>query len=151
MMGLTARQRELLEFLRAHVKAHGVSPSFREIGARFGFRSNSAAQGRVRILESKGYIHIRPHRARGIELLQTEDHHLPDCVCDGCANVRYIAQLKLVQSLKVDPPVIIAQVIAAGRGTNLRNLDPITRAHLIGAEPRKAAPRTRTAVPRSAS
>ena len=66
---LTDRQREILEFIREYVEAHGFSPALTEIGAGRGGISATAALAHVVALEKKGYLKRDPHRARGLELV----------------------------------------------------------------------------------
>ncbi len=58
MRELTARQREVLEFIRIFGERHGVPPTVREIGERFGFTAR-AAFDHLRALERKGMLERR--------------------------------------------------------------------------------------------
>lgn len=58
MKELTARQREVLEFIRSFSDRHGVPPAVREIGQRFGFTAR-AAFDHLRALERKGMLERR--------------------------------------------------------------------------------------------
>ena len=69
---LTARQAEILEFLRECCREAGNAPTYREIAAHFGFRSPKAATDHVNVLEKKGYVRRRGGRSRGIELVSSE-------------------------------------------------------------------------------
>ena len=64
MNDLTARQQEILGFLRLHAREQGFWPSIREIQAHFGFRSTNAVAGHLRALEAKGFIQRVPGQAR---------------------------------------------------------------------------------------
>ena len=55
---MTARQREVLEFMRTFSERHGVPPVVREIGERFGFTAR-AAFDHLRALERKGMLERR--------------------------------------------------------------------------------------------
>jgi len=55
---LTARQREVLEFIRAFGERQGVPPTVREIGAKFHFTAR-AAFDHLRALERKGMLERR--------------------------------------------------------------------------------------------
>lgn len=143
MIGLTPRQRECLIFIRAHVKAHGVSPTYRQIMLAMGWHSKTSVHTALYHLELAGAVRRIPRRANGIQLLQTKDYHLPGCNCDACAQGRYVAQLKLIEGLKVDPPAAVARA----RHDNIRLLDPFTRSELLGKSV-NAAPRKRAALPR---
>jgi repressor LexA len=58
MKELTARQREVLGFIRTFTERHGAPPTVREIGDRFGFTAR-AAFDHLRALERKGALHRR--------------------------------------------------------------------------------------------
>ena len=58
MRELTARQREVLDFMRSFAERHGVPPTVREIGERFHFTAR-AAFDHLRALERKGMLERR--------------------------------------------------------------------------------------------
>ena len=58
MKDLTARQREVLAFIRTFTERHGAPPTVREIGDKFGFTAR-AAFDHLRALERKGMLHRR--------------------------------------------------------------------------------------------
>lgn len=70
MEHLSSRQQEVLDFLREKQMESGISPTFREICAHFGFTSPNAAVQHVRSLIQKGYLRKEPGRARAIVLLE---------------------------------------------------------------------------------
>jgi repressor LexA len=55
---MTERQREVLDFIRSFGERHGVPPTVREIGDRFGFTAR-AAFDHLRALERKGMLERR--------------------------------------------------------------------------------------------
>jgi len=63
---LTARQQELLEYLRSYQRTEGVMPSTRDIQRHFGFSSQTAAMSHLRALEKKGVIQRHAHKARAV-------------------------------------------------------------------------------------
>ena len=63
MAELTARQQEVLDFIRRQLELTGFSPSSREIQAHFGFQSQTAAMNHLRALERKGVINRTPGKA----------------------------------------------------------------------------------------
>lgn len=65
-MTLTPRQREILSFLEEHFDRNGFMPSTREIQARFGFASQTAAVNHLRNLQRKGAIEKLAGKARGL-------------------------------------------------------------------------------------
>lgn len=141
------RHKELLDFIRSEVEAHGIAPSVEEMRVFMGVASKSGINTMLFHLESRCLIRRIPRRARAIQLVAAKDYHRPDCNCAGCADTRYFEQLKLVKGLKVDPPVAVARACH----DNIRPLDPVTRLELLGKSD-IAAPRTRkTALPPRAS
>jgi repressor LexA len=65
---LTARQQEILDFIRRSAAATGRPPTRSELCAAFGFRSPNAAQSHLRMLAAKGAIMLDGNLARGIRL-----------------------------------------------------------------------------------
>lgn len=76
MEGLTARQAEILEFIRETVHRSGMAPTRAEVALRFGFKSKNAAADHLRALEQKGCIKLYPELSRGIQLLDEIDDDL---------------------------------------------------------------------------
>ena len=64
MPELTARQQEVLDFIRRQQQQTGFAPSSREIQEHFGFQSQTAAMNHLRALERKGVINRTPGKAR---------------------------------------------------------------------------------------
>jgi len=64
MAELTARQQEVLDFIRQQQQQTGFPPSSREIQTHFGFQSQTAAMNHLRALERKGVINRTPGKAR---------------------------------------------------------------------------------------
>ncbi len=77
--GLTARQREILDFIGLHLASHGRVPTVREIGVQFDIRSPNGVIYTLRSLERKGYIRRSPNISRGIELV-SRDGRCPCCL-----------------------------------------------------------------------
>lgn len=69
MMGLTHKQRELLEFIKAYQAEKEFAPSFHEMSAAMGLRSKSGIHRLLSSLEERGYIRRLSYRARSIEIL----------------------------------------------------------------------------------
>jgi repressor LexA len=64
MAELTARQQEVLDFIRRQQQLTGFPPSSREIQTHFGFQSQTAAMNHLRALQRKGVINRTPGKAR---------------------------------------------------------------------------------------
>lgn len=71
---LTARQRQILDFIQASQLEHGVVPTLREIAQQFGFRSMTAAADHVRALRKKGYVVHHPRLARSHSVVPALQH-----------------------------------------------------------------------------
>jgi repressor LexA len=70
---MTARQREVLEFMRVFGERHGVPPTVREIGERFRFTAR-AAFDHLRALERKGMLERRVTGKRASRTLVLPAH-----------------------------------------------------------------------------
>lgn len=68
MPTLTDRQQAILDFVAAHIAAHGLPPTLAEIAAAFGFQQARAAQKHLQALAAKGCLELLPGKARGIRL-----------------------------------------------------------------------------------
>ena len=73
MKEMTARQREVLEFIRIFGERHGVPPTVREIGERFHFTAR-AAFDHLRALERKGMLERRVTGKRASRTLVLPAH-----------------------------------------------------------------------------
>ena len=65
---LTARQREIYDFLKDKIVNRGYGPTVREIGAQFGIRSPNGVMCHLKALERKGLITRESHMSRAIQL-----------------------------------------------------------------------------------
>lgn len=66
---LTPRQRQILELIKRHMRAHGYPPTRAEIARTFGFRSVNAAVDHLKALERHGVIELLSGTSRGIRLI----------------------------------------------------------------------------------
>lgn len=71
---LTARQRQLLDFIRSYQAQHRITPSFVEMRDGLGLTSKSGVHRPVEALEERGCITRMRNRARAIEV--APDPHL---------------------------------------------------------------------------
>jgi repressor LexA len=65
---LTARQREILDFIRQFITQAGYPPTVREIGAHFGFVPRSVFD-HLKALERKGYLRRTASKSRSLQIL----------------------------------------------------------------------------------
>jgi len=70
---LTARQRRILEFIRAWVDRYGYPPSVREIGEAVGLVSPSSVAYQLKELERKGFLRRDPNRPRAVDVRPPND------------------------------------------------------------------------------
>lgn len=66
---LTARQRKIMESIRASIETKGYPPTMREIGSAVGLASPSSVKYQLKVLEEKGYLRRDPISTRAIEVL----------------------------------------------------------------------------------
>ena len=67
---LTRRQQQVLDFIRACLREHGMPPTRAEIAEHFGFGSATAAWDHLRLLAQKGAIELVAGQSRGIRLIE---------------------------------------------------------------------------------
>jgi len=65
---LTARQQQILDWIRAHLAARGMPPTRAEIAAGLGFSTASSAEDHLQALARKGALEIVPCASRGLRL-----------------------------------------------------------------------------------
>jgi repressor LexA len=67
---LTARQQQILDWIRAHLERTGMPPTRAEIAAGLGFRTASSAEDHLRALARKGALELTPGASRGLRLAE---------------------------------------------------------------------------------
>lgn len=65
---LTARQHQILSYIRDTVDSRGYPPSVREIGEAVGLKSTSSVHSQLATLERGGYLRRDPSRPRAIDV-----------------------------------------------------------------------------------
>jgi repressor LexA len=68
MQKLTARQQQILAFIKEYMDANGYPPTRVDIARVLGFKSPNAAEDHLRALARKGAIEMIPGASRGIRL-----------------------------------------------------------------------------------
>ncbi len=66
---ISAKQREILEFLKSELLKKGYPPSVREICTAVSLKSTSSVHSHLSTLEQNGYIHRDPTKPRAIEII----------------------------------------------------------------------------------
>jgi repressor LexA len=67
---LTAKQRELLQFIHDRLRVSGVSPSFDEMREALDLKSKSGVHRLISALEERQFIRRLPNRARALEVVR---------------------------------------------------------------------------------
>ena len=84
MIGLTAKQRNLLAFIENYCAGNlGVSPSFEEMKEASGLKSKSGVHRLIAALEERGHIRRLHGRARALEVLTPDDRLLASVSTDA--------------------------------------------------------------------
>jgi repressor LexA len=71
---VTRRQKELLDYLRGYIDAHGYAPTLDEIGKHFALASLATVHKHLQNLERKGRIRRLPNHSRALELVSDSDN-----------------------------------------------------------------------------
>lgn len=72
MNDLSAKQQQILDFVKSEVREKGYPPSVREICEAVGLKSTSTVHGHLARLEKKGLIRRDPTKPRAIEILGSD-------------------------------------------------------------------------------
>jgi repressor LexA len=105
---LTARQREIYEFVTEYVDTHGYPPTVREIGDAVGLASPSTVHAHLANLERAGYLRRDPTKPRALELVGRE-RAAPDPALVGEAG--RVRVLPLVGQIAAGGPLLAEQNI----------------------------------------
>lgn len=77
---LTAKQKELLQFINTRLGETGISPSFDEMREALDLKSKSGVHRLISALEERQFIRRLPNRARALEVLKMPDVAAPAAV-----------------------------------------------------------------------
>lgn len=66
---ITAKQQEILDFMKSEILNKGYPPSVREICSAVNLKSTSSVHSHLSTLEKNGYIHRDPTKPRAIEIV----------------------------------------------------------------------------------
>lgn len=106
MQKLTARQQQILAFIREYMDANGYPPTRVDIARELGFRSPNAAEDHLRALARKGAIEMIPGASRGIRLPDTgaeaDENQLP-VVGQVAAGAPILAMENIEDHCRIDP------------------------------------------------
>ncbi|MGH8713428.1 MAG: transcriptional repressor LexA [Casimicrobiaceae bacterium] len=65
---LTARQQQILDWIRSFIESRGMPPTRADIAAGLGFSSASSAEDHLQALAKKGVLELLPGASRGLRL-----------------------------------------------------------------------------------
>ena len=66
---ISAKQEEILEYIKSQILERGFPPSVRDICEAVHLKSTSSVHSHLETLEKNGYIHRDPTKPRAIEIL----------------------------------------------------------------------------------
>lgn len=69
---ISAKQQEILEYIKKQILDHGYPPAVREICAAVNLKSTSSVHSHLATLEKNGYIRRDPTKPRAIEIVDDE-------------------------------------------------------------------------------
>ena len=78
MQKLTARQQQVLAFIKEYMDSNGYPPTRVDIAKTLGFKSPNAAEDHLRALARKGAIEMIPGASRGIRLPESDSEASDD-------------------------------------------------------------------------
>lgn len=101
---LTARQQQVLDYVRDQINARGFPPSVREIGEALGLSSSSTVHSHLTALETKGFIRRDPSKPRALELLDYRD-------TAAAVDMGRVRAVPLVGEVAAGAPILAAENI----------------------------------------
>lgn len=101
MNELSAKQKQILDYIKSEVREKGYPPSVREICDGVGLKSTSTVHGHLARLEKKGLIRRDPSKPRAIEILDGECGVAP----------REMIQVPIVGNITAGTPILAVENI----------------------------------------
>ena len=120
---LTNRQRQVLDFIRAHIAASGAPPTRAEIARALGFRSATAAEDHLQALARKGVIVLAIGTSRGIRIVNHGDEQGLPVVGRVAAGAPILAQEHIASHCCVEPGLFTprADYLLEVKGMSMRD------------------------------
>jgi len=117
MQGLTARQEQVLRFIKQSIHERGYPPTLREIGAHMGIRSTNGVNDHLRALERKGYLtredmKSRALRPKDMDVAPANKQHVAGDVVEVpvlgrvAAGLPLYAEEHLIDTVRVDESLL---------------------------------------------
>ena len=125
MLTLTARQLEILDFIRESIKNNNMPPTVAEIAEGMNLSSTNGVRGHLQALERKGAIELIPNASRGIRLVQIDmfEQGLP-LVGRVAAGQPILAEENIEDYRQVDPGIFTpnADYLLRVQGESMRDV-----------------------------
>ena len=102
MQPLTDRQRQTLDWIKAHRRRFGVPPTRSELARGLELRGASSIDVHLKALTRKGWIELEPNMQRGIRLLDEEDLPLVGPVAEVAAGQPIPAEPHVVDRIPAE-------------------------------------------------
>jgi repressor LexA len=123
---LTARQRQILEWIRGYIEAHGMPPTRAEIATGLGFSTASSAEDHLQALARKGAVELIPGASRGLRLTEVPGEPLQGTlplVGRVAAGQPLLAVENVEAHYRVDPDLFAprADYLLRVRGASMRD------------------------------
>lgn len=121
MSSLTARQQEILDWIRQQLETTGLPPTRAELCQAMGFRSPNAAEDHLKALARKGAIELMAGASRGIRLTEPEGLPLVGRVAAGSP---ILAAEHVEGRYRIDPSLFhpSAHYLLRVRGESMRDV-----------------------------
>jgi len=125
MITLTARQLEILDFIKENIRDNSMPPTVAEIAEAMHLSSTNGVRGHLQALARKGAIELIPNASRGIRLLQIDmfEQGLP-LVGRVAAGQPLLAEENIEGYKKIDPALFqpIADYLLRVQGESMRDV-----------------------------
>jgi len=108
--GLTARQRLILDVIKASVDRRGYPPSVREIGEAVGLLSTSSVAHQLASLQKKGYLRRDPNRPRAVDVRMPEPEE-PSTSAEEVAERPTPAYVPVVGQIAAGQPILAEEAV----------------------------------------
>jgi repressor LexA len=123
---LTARQRQVLDWIRSFIEANRMPPTRAEIAAGLGFSTPSSAEDHLQALAKKGALEIVAGASRGLKLKQLPGEPVQGTlplVGHVAAGSPILAVENVVARYRIDPELFAsrADYLLRVRGTSMRD------------------------------
>ena len=120
MLKLTARQEEILAYVKEYMQETGYPPTRSAIASKMGFKSPNAAEEHLRALARKGAIEVLPGTSRGIKLPINEQLGLP-IIGQVAAGSPILAQESIADYCNIPPDMFSpkAHYLLTVKGTSM--------------------------------